>query len=315
MKKITIRGIAEKTGVAPATVYRALSGDSCVSVEKRRKIIQCAYRNGYKLPDNFCRNIAVLVPHFRFFGYLAHMLFELEKELHRRNYRIQLIPEKDIQVLGDHMFDGIISLVWKAGDVLTLPHEYPIPIVSVNAAFSDAENISLVASDHHGTMLALNYLRQKGCRRIFFVGTGIEKNPIELEKLDSFRTYCEHQALDFDTMHRSITVTEIGSVVQDIVKVNADAVFCASETYAFLLGRHLQQQGIRIPEDISLMGMEAEELNTAFDPPITAIGQDFEKLAAEAVKMLENEIEKKLPGKNIRIPYTLIERGSVKSKL
>ena len=313
MKKITVREIAKRTGVAPVTVYRALSGESCVSVDKRRKIIRCAYKNGYNLPGNYCRNIAILVPHFRFFGYLAHMLFELEKELHRRDYRVQIIPQRDIQALGDHMFDGIISLVWQESEVLSLPHEYPIPIVSVNAAFSDSENIALVASSPHGMTLALNYLHDHGCRKIFFVGAKVDKNPIEAEKLAEFRTYCQSHGRNFETLHRSVAVTEIESVVPSVINAGADAVFCASETYAFLLGKQLLRRGIRIPEDISLMGMEEEELNSAFDPPITAIGQNFEKLAVEAVKMLEDEIERKLPGRNIRIPYTLIERSSVRT--
>ena len=80
------------------------------------------------------------------------------------------------------------------------------------------------------------------------------------------------------------------------------------------LVKAMQKHGIRIPEDISLMGMEAEELNTSFYPPITAIRQDFEKLAQFTVDALTQAIEKRTPVKNIRVPYTLIERSSVRKK-
>ena len=90
-------------------------------------------------------------------------------------------------------------------------------------------------------------------------------------------------------------------------------MFCASETYAFRIGKAMQKHGIAIPQDISLMGLEAEELNTTFEPAITAIRQDFEKLAKSTVKVLTQAIEKHSPVKNVRVPYTLVERESVKS--
>ena len=313
MSSVTIRKIAEKTGVSPSTVYRALSGDNSVSVENRRRIIACAYANHYTLPGHYCRNIAILVPHFKFYGYLGSMLAYLEKALHDKNYRIQLIPESDLAVLGDHMFDGIITMVWLEGDVLTLPREYDIPIVSLNAAFSALENISLVASEKNGILKALIYLKQHGCRRIFFVGTLTDKNPIESERLECFRQFCSDNSLNFDIMHRSVCAADVESVLPNILAAEADGVFCASETYSFRIGNAMQKNGIIIPRDISLMGLEAEELNTSFKPAITAIRQDFEKLAESTVKVLTQAIEKHYPVQNIRVPYTLVERESVKS--
>ena len=167
MSKATIRSIAGKLNIAPATVHRALSGSGSVALSTRRRIIRCANESGYILPERNSRNIAVLVPHFRFFGYMAQMLSALEKVLHEHCYHVQLIPEADIAVLGDHMFDGIISMVWLEGEVLSLPQEYPIPMVSLNSAFSMPENISLVASGKDGILQALNYLKRHNCRRIF----------------------------------------------------------------------------------------------------------------------------------------------------
>ena len=314
MGKATIRSIAKKLNIAPATVHRALSGCGSVALSTRRRIIRCANESGYILPERNSRNIAVLVPHFRFYGYMTPMLSALENVLHEHHYHLQLIPEADIDVLGDHMFDGIISMVWQEGKVLTLPREYPIPIVSLNSAFSVSENISLVASAKHGILLALNYLKHHNCRRVFFVGTLTEKNPIALERLADFRQFCLENSLDFDRMHRSVAAAEVESVLPDILSAGADGVFCASETFASRLGKAMLKHGIAIPEDISLMGMEDEELNTAFSPPITAIRQDFEKLAQCTVEVLIQAIEKRIPVKNIRVPYTLIERASVRKK-
>jgi DNA-binding LacI/PurR family transcriptional regulator len=176
------------------------------------------------------------------------------------------------------------------------------------------ENIYLVASGKNGVLQALNYLKSHGCNKIFFVGTLTEKNPIASERLENFRKFCQENSMDFDRMHRSVSAADVESVLPHIVSSGADGVFCASETFAFRLGKAMHKHGIRIPEDISLMGMEAEELNTSFDPPITAIRQDFEKLAQFTVDALTQAIEKRNPVKNIRVPYTLIERSSVRKK-
>ena len=70
---------------------------------------------------------------------------------------------------------------------------------------------------------------------------------------------------------------------------------------------------MRIPENISLMGMEDRELNSAFEPPITAVGQDFAGLAKAAVEELVRAMNS-LPTKNVRVPCILFERESVKKK-
>ena len=312
MEKMTVRTIAKALGVAHSTVHRALSGKDSVSLKKRRRIIQYAQEHGYSLPLNNNCNIAIVVPHFYIFGYLARVLFHLENELYRHGYRMILISEKNVEILKDHMFAGIISAVWQESRVLKLPQEYSIPIISLNAASSMVENIALVASGSDGISLALKFLHSQGCRKIFYVGPSVDKNPIEKEKLEEFRKFCNTHSLKFNNMHRSVTFAKIATVIPDILSSGSDAVFCASETYAFNIGRLLQKHNVRIPEDISLMGMEMEELNTNFDPPITAISQDFENLAKSAVEMLIAAIEDKSSVKNIRIPCKLIKRASVK---
>jgi LacI family transcriptional regulator len=312
MAKVSIRKIAQALNLAPATVFRALSNNSNVAIETRRKIISYAKKVGYNLPNHNCKSIAIIVPHFNFIGYVARMLPELEKSLQNFGYRALIISEKDLAVLNDHMFDGIISMVWNEGEILQLPKKNPIPVVALNAAFNRQENISLVASDNGGFQTALEYLKSHGCKRIFFIGAQVDKNPIEREKLQEFKKFCLVNNQDFDQMHVSVKYDDVPKVLPDILKAKADGVFCGSETFAFSLGLTMKAHGIKIPEDISLLGMEIPELNTAFTPAISALSQDFSSLAQTAVKMLIKEIEEQISGFEIRVPMKLIERDSVR---
>ena len=310
-EKTTIRTIAAELGMAPATVYRVLSGRGSTALETRRKVIRCARRHGYSLPTRKSGNVAIVVSGFRFFGYLGHMLQSLEEALHKVGFRIQVISESDLGVLDDRSFDGIIFLAWQSGDVQQLPEKYSLPVVSLNAAWSIQENIPLVASEKSGIELALRYLRRHGCMKIFFLGTAPPKDPITRERLETFRSFCAKSGQPFDRMHLSLRDNEMETAVSAILAAKADGVFCASETYAFRLGRALRRAGVRIPDDLSLMGMEDRELNSVFDPPITAVGQDFNGLAKAAVGELIRAMNS-LPTKNIRVPCILIERESVK---
>ncbi|MBO7241294.1 MAG: helix-turn-helix domain-containing protein [Methanobrevibacter sp.] len=83
MSNGSIRKIAKALNLAPATVFRALSNNSNVAIETRRKIISYATKVGYRLPNHNCKSIAIVVPHFNFTGYVSKMLPELEKSLHQ----------------------------------------------------------------------------------------------------------------------------------------------------------------------------------------------------------------------------------------
>ena len=310
-EKITIKAIAAELGLAPATVFRALSRRGSAALETRRRVIRCARRHGYSLPAHRSGNVAVVVSCFRFFGYLDNLLRHLESALHEAGFRIQLIPESDLGVLDDCCFDGIIFLAWESGEVLNLPEKYSLPVVSLNTTWSIQENIPLVASERSGIELALRYLRRHGCMRIFFLGTAPPTDPIAQERLETFRAFCAGNGQPFDRMHLAVLGVEVAATVPAILAAKADGVFCASETYAFRLGRALREAGVRIPEDISLMGMEDRELNSVFEPPITAVGQDFAGLAGAAVEELVRAMNSQ-PTKNVRVPCILFERESVR---
>ena len=310
--KITVRKLAKELGMAASTVHRALSGHPNVRTETRRKVFRAAQKAGYLLPKHENRNVVIIVPSFSFSGYLECLLPCLETEFHNRGFRIQLIPQQDIALLGDHMFDGILSLVWKEGLEKLLPQNFAIPMLTLNATANTLENIPRIKSDPHGIRLALEYLRKRGCRKIFYVST-ITKNSLDAaERLEEFRLFCLKNGQNFESLHQESYWPEIGDSIPLILKAKPDACFCASETYAVQLGLLLKAAGFRIPEDISLMGLEDKRGNASFTPPITAIRQNFEKMAEVTANAMSEMLATGTIPKNCKIPFTLIERESVR---
>ena len=96
------------------------------------------------------------------------------------------------------------------------------------------------------------------------------------------------------------------------MKQKPDACFCSSEEFAARIGHAFKKAGLRIPEDISLMGLEPLFLNEFFTPPITAILQDFEQIAETAAESMYQAVVNGIPPTCATIPFQLIERESVR---
>ena len=311
-KKVTIEKLAKKLSLSKATVQRALASNQNVHPETRRRVLKAAQKDGYMRHGHGKRNIAILVASYQFSGYPDRLLRYLEKEFHRRGFMVELIPLKDIDLLGNYMFDGILSLVWKKGLEKTLPQKYSVPIITINAASNILESVPVIMSDPHGIRIALDYLHNRGCRRIFFLSTREKDTPDADSRLEEFRRFCLETGQDYETMHLKLFSNEIKKNLPLILKNAPDACFCASERYAARVGLQLKKAGLRIPEDISLMGLESNLVNECFMPPITAIRQNFEQIAETAAESMYQAVVNGIPPTCATIPFQLIERESVR---
>lgn len=311
-EKVTIRKIAAELGISPATVYRALSGHPNMLRENRQAVLKAARQKGYTLPLREERNIAIITPSYPFTGFLECLLKCLRNEFHRREFRLMMIPEEDISLLADYRVDGIISMVGEKGMEKILPNNFAIPILTINSASNTLENVLSIMSDPKGIRTALDYLHDHGCRKIFYLTTKSESTPDAVKRLAEFRRFCLETGQDYENMYLRLNGFEIKKNLSRILKTAPDACFCASETYAFRVGCCLKAAGFRIPEDISLMGLEYPILNENFTPPITAICQNFERIAEVAAENIDGQINRGIPMKGCKIPFTLIERESVR---
>lgn len=310
-RKITLQKLADELSISRSTIHRALSGHPNVRSEIRRKILKEAQKRGYILPRPRKHCIAVILSSYYFFGYTEYLLYELEYAFRRRGFQSELIMECDIDLLGNYMFDGIITLAGRKKMEKILPQKFSKPIIAINSASNMLEAVPEIRSDPHGIRLALDYLYDRGCRNIFFIADLTENLPDAALRLEEFRNFCLESGQDFESMHQETKRPE--ELVPVILKTKADACFCASEEYAAKIGLKLKEAGVRIPEDISLMGLDDERCNEYFSPPITAIRQDFEQIAKVVVESLYQAIINGIPPRSENIPFKLIERESVRT--
>lgn len=317
-KKMTLRKIAAELEISQVTVLRALSGRPGVSAELQKKILRIASKYKYRLPNHRTGNVAVVVPDGNFSGYLCLLIRSLNQKLHKEGFCSYIVTESDITSMNDFLFDGLISTIWCAGFEKRFPQDHALPVVCVNAKDNIFDNVYKVAMDEtNGIRSGLELLYRSGCKRIAFCVTpdSSAENICRTERMDAYFDFCkEHNIFDRNLLLEKQDSESIESNIEKAIEFQADAFFYANEDNVFRIYECLRKHQKRIPEDISVLGLELDANSEFMSPPLTTLRQNYERLAEDGVKMLIKLINKEEVTEEIRIPYQLIERSSIRCR-
>ena len=306
-KKVTLRSLAQELGIAPATVFRALTDHPNVTLSLRRKVLALAQKRGYQLPEHRTKLAAIIIPGYQLEGYSGLLLSPLLRELSEHGLHAEILSIHDSEILQDHIYDGVISIVWNEGLEKQWHEKYATPLVVLNAASNLREGIYRVASDEkQGMTLALDHLYTKGRRRIALVSPPLNNNPGAKLRTQLYQQFCSAHHLPCLPFYSGNMQKTAG----EILKNHPDAVFSVCETHAPELLYHFLKKGLRIPEDIALLGLEHRGFTPFTIPPLTALEQDFKELAKQAVQLLLHRINGEPSEKEILVPYSFHLRES-----
>lgn len=195
-----------------------------------------------------------------------------------------------------------------------------IPLVFFDRAFENMKFSSVVFNDKPGAANSLNRLVLEGYTKIANL-SGYSKTNIGKERLEGFMESLVKNKIQI----RKEWIIEGGFELKDgyesFKKLNIsghlpEVVFTVNDRVALGAYKAAKEAGLRIPEDIGILGYGFNEITDFFDPQLTVINQDPRKMGLEACKLLINEIEKKIKnGKNkIYIEEEFLWRKSVKRK-
>ena len=312
--KVTLRSLAAEAGVSPATVMRVLNNHPNVTQGIRRKVIALAMKRNYQLPEHCAKLIAVIVPDCsNFDGYTGQLLNALSKEFNARDLQFEIVVGKNVETLHEHAYSGVISTIWTAGLEKQWPQEHTLPLVVLNAAPNISEGIYQVTSaEKQGITMGMEYLLKHGRRRIAFVSTPLKDNTNAHERVETFNEFCRVNHLFPGCFHEEHTVTNpLSEIARKVIEKKADAIFASSEMYGLQFLHELHKLGMSVPQDIAVLGLELPGVTPFTNPPLTAIGQNFELLAFHAVETLLKRIKKEPCKQKIAVPYCFFERESV----
>jgi len=298
-KSPTMKDVAREAGVALGTVSKVFNGIP-VGKSYRQKVEEAASRLGYSV-NSYARGlradrtqtVALILPStdHMFFALLADNICEI---LTKRDYRMLLAITRDdpraearcIQMVRQNKVDGIIGLTYS--DSLDVGDD--LPYVSIDRFISPG--IPCVSSDNFsGGSMAAERLVKLGCRRLLFLRTGSHVSGEADKRGAGFAAWCQMNDVPFES--RRFDDREGMEPVYAFLDAHFsgapayDGIFCSTDMLAYRVRKHLAALGVRIPEDVQLIGFDGVRcFNSEGDLFCSTIVQPIRQMAETAVDIL-----------------------------
>lgn len=328
----SIKDIARIAGVAPSTVSRALADSPRVSEETRQRIQHIAQDLAYT-PSLAARSlvkgdspiIGVLSPTLSD-PYVASVMKGLEAASHEAGYqRLVASSQGDAQreidmvrLLQGHNVAGLIILSARAGrrydDVLA---HIDVPVIFINGQHEGDQVYSVATDNEYGAGLATGYVLAQGHRRIAYLG-GPAKGRSQIARAAGYRRALEEAGAPF---RPGWLLAGDGSIAAGrealrwwLAQPASDrptAIFCYNDLSALGLLSEAYQQGVGVPDDLSVLGFDNVPMAEISIPPLTTVEQRTEELGRLAVSTLLAALAGK-PVADIILRGELIVRASVR---
>lgn len=314
MKTVNIRDVAREAGTSTASVSRWLNGQPGVSRRTGERIMETAHRLGYRPAlQRKTGVITLILPSLRIQSlgyYTLELLNAFRQEAAKRGSGVLITALEDAGLLRENMVSGAISFDFLRSIGRSFPNLKNIPLVCLNDPGNPLEEVGTVLTDERaGIRRALQFLREKGHRRIGFLSFQDEKASLANER--RVRAFTKESGglagIEPELPPPTLPVTD---AVCAILEKRCSALIIAGEGYEGPVLRTLAMLGKRIPEDLSVITYETPE-SCFRTPRQTTIGQDFPAIAAAALHLLETMLKGETHPAPVEIPPLFTVRESV----
>ena len=331
-ERVRIADIAEELGLSTATVSNVIHGKTKkISDETAKRVLELVEKRGYfpsmagiLLAQNDSRIIGVVVNdhdkyegHVLEDGFIASSINALSKEIDAAGYFMMLKVTKRwdeiVRFASMWNMDGLVIIGFCEQDYKKLRESMHIPFVVYDGYFQETHGIgrfvNLTIDDYDGGYQVGAYLKSMGHDKVLCIAD----NDIcmDLERIKGCESAMGQEGVHFmqipqqerERMHF------YQEKLAEILKYSA--VFAVSDFYAVELIRYLQGKGIRVPEDISVVGFDDSPLCNFCSPALTTVRQDAEMRAKTAVGALQDLRRGTQECAEVKLPVFLVERESV----
>ncbi len=339
MKPVTLKEIAAKLNISVSTVSKALKDYPDIGIETKNQVRELAKSLNYKpntlainLRTNESKTIGLIIPEI-VHHFFSNVIKGIVSRAEQKGYLVIILQSnesnelerKQIQLLLNQRVDGmIISL---ANDTEQCDHinqvlDQSTPLVMFDKVSKRVECSKIIINDRKAAYEATRHLIEKGCRRIaHFRGALTPLNSID--RFMGYRNALLDHGLEFDPSLVYICQCDDRSFEEG--KENAkklledhqdiDGIFINTDLVAIGALTEFRNQGIRVPEDIRVVGFSNWFMSSVISPSLTTIDQPGFQMGETAFDQLFIEIETLKKGKEpvfktIELETELIERES-----
>lgn len=301
-----IRDIADELSLSASTVSRALANDSRISQQVRDAVNDLAKKWGYvrnpfafNLHKKTSNHIGLILPEFTH-HFFSQVLKGIDAVINEAGYHLIINTHNDdysrerraVSALNSLLVEGM--LVAYAGDNEGFDQykeaiSNGLPVVFFDRSSEEIEASYVVTDDFGGAISAVNHLLKTGCKKIAYfcgpedISTNFNRQMGYLEGLKQNGVAVTKELIlpwqsDCDSWKKSMTAF--------LASHRPDGIFCFSDYIAYDLMCTLEDLGVRVPEEISIIGFAGEPISEISRPKITTVQQPAESVGRRAAEIL-----------------------------
>jgi len=311
MKRISQRDIARILGINVSTVSRALRGLEGVSPELRQKVEDFALENGYR-PNPFARSlrydttqtIGVVVPDISFSQY-AHIVKRIEADARENGYMCIITDSNDnfetecycLELLENMHVEGII--ICPSQDTEDFSHLQRLKDANIPIALFDrAPNIgisSVIINDSASALQVTNTLIDGGARRIAFLG-GSNQMKQTADRKHGYLQALRERDIPIRTELVRCHRISFNSGLSDTLELLSlpeppDAIIASHGLLAVAALQAVTSQGLRIPEEIEIIGYMSDWVSEMSHPRISFVKQNLREIGSKVFRLLSDQMQ------------------------
>lgn len=331
----TIRDIATKANVSPATVSRVLNGDPTINVtaKTKRRIFEVAEDLAYtkhKRMKNHTRNrFRVAIFHWYTIEqeindpYFISIRIGVQRACRDLGIMFDVIyrEDRDSDPFSEHQYDGVVMIGSFTNETQTFINDRFSNVIYVNSEDNEGKLDSVRVDFRALTRDVLNYLIKNGHRKIAYIG-GRERissqpnripDPRELEYIEVMHQnklyYGPYVKVGEYSSHSGYEMAN--ALIDANINNPPTSIFCGNDSIALGVSKAIQEKGFQIPKDIAVFGVNDIPTLQYTSPSLSSVRIHTEFMGEIALKLLNERMKKERALKlSVNVPYELMHRES-----
>lgn len=311
--RTTLKDIAKELGTTITTVSKALKNYPDISNETKKAVKKMAKKMNYQpdlralaLKKNKSNTIGVIIPEVVHF-FFSNVIEGIMKYTEEKGYRVLITlsnnsiaqEKKQVKLLFNTKVDGVI--VSLANETKNAKHfnilkEYEIPIVMFDKVNDIFQCNKVKIDDKYSAYMATEHLIKKGCKKIAHIRG--PKNPSNaIARFLGYKEALQENGMEFNPDWvkecEEVNFEEGFNYTMELLKSKnrPDGIFAVTDQVAVGAIRAAQELGIKIPQELKIIGFSDSQIAQIIKPSLTTIHQPGYEIGERAAKLLIEEIE------------------------
>ena len=294
MKKshVSLKDIAKELNLSISTVSRAIRNTGEINPETREAVLELAEKWNYKpnplamgLLKNKTNTIGIIIPDIESY-YYSSILRGIDRIAIENSYRLLTCYSNDnyrneIQAISELLFsrvEGIISCpARETTDFLYYKKliEDKFPLVIVDRKSKDIRTTTIITDNYHSTFEVIEHLISASCKRIALI-TSFEPLSVGRHRFDAYKDALLKYNIPFERdliIHGNLNISTSIEATRNLLRLPElpDAIIGSDDTVAMAAMKVIKEAGLKIPENIALVGFNDDPFSSFLEPSLTTV--------------------------------------------